>query len=102
MCQAGVDEMTIHPNSRKSYEEEIANGNIATYRERILDLLGTENRPMTDRQIMVTLCEEEKSNILPVITRLVEKGILYEYDRVRCEFTGKTVRRTKVTQQQLF
>jgi hypothetical protein len=93
--------MPIHPNSRKSYEEEVARGNPKTYRERILDLLKKEQRPMTDRQIMMALGVAEKSNILPEVTRLVDKGKLYEYDRVKCEFTGKTVRRTTLVRGQL-
>jgi hypothetical protein len=96
--------MPIHDNSRKSYEEEVQKGNPKTYRDKIKLLLDIENRPMTDRQIMIRLGVQEKSNILPEITRLVKKEELYEYDRVKCEFTGKTVRRTKLVrgQQKLF
>jgi predicted Zn-ribbon and HTH transcriptional regulator len=90
----------IHDNSRKSYEEELAKGNPKTYRDKIRLLLEIADKPMTDRQIMMALNVEEKSNILPEITRLVEKEILYEYDRVKCEFTGKTVRRTKLVPKQ--
>jgi len=86
----------IHPDSRKSYDEEKAKGNPKTYRAKIIALLERENRPMTDRQIMMSLGVQEKSNILPEITRLVYGEVLYEYDRVKCEFTGKTVRRTKL------
>lgn len=87
----------IHPNSIKSYDEEKARGNPATYRTMIVELLAREGRPMTDRQIMRALGVGEKSNVLPEITRLVDKGRLYEYDKVKCEFTGKTVRRTKLS-----
>jgi predicted Zn-ribbon and HTH transcriptional regulator len=86
----------IHDNSRKSYEEEIERGNPKRYRDRILELLEVKKIPMTDRQIMMTLNVEEKSNILPEITRMVAKGVLYEYDRVKCKYTGKTVRRTAI------
>jgi hypothetical protein len=95
----------LHENSIKSYDEEKAKGNPKTYRGRIVELLEKEKRPMTDREIRLTLGVEEKSNTQPEITRLIAKGKLYEYDRVKCEFTGKTVRRTKVSvpgQQELF
>lgn len=86
----------IHDNSRKSYEEEIEKGNPQTYRQKIVELLETESRPMTDREIRLRLGVEEKSNTQPEITRLVAREKIYEYDRVKCEYTGKTVRRTAI------
>jgi predicted Zn-ribbon and HTH transcriptional regulator len=84
----------IHENSKLSYQEEIEQGHPQIYRERIVELLKTSVNPMTDREVMIALGVDEKSNILPEITRLVQKGILYEHDRVKCSYTGKTVRRT--------
>jgi Zn finger protein HypA/HybF involved in hydrogenase expression len=86
----------IHENSIKSYHEELALGNTESYGARILELLAREDRPMTDREIQAVLGVGEKSNIQPEITRFVQRGVLYEYDRVECSYTGKTVRRTKI------
>ena len=96
--------MNIHQNSIESYREEKAKGNPGSYRRKIYDLLAEERIAMTDREIQKRLGVVEKSNIQPEITRLIKKGWLFEVGRIKCPYTGKTVRRSSVKQneQELF
>ena len=86
--------MTLHQNSIDSYREEKELGNPKIFRIKILELLKTEGRPMTDREIFTALNETDVNNIRPEITRLIQRGNILEIDRVKCGVTRKTVRRT--------
>lgn len=82
----------IHDNSRQSYKENEESGRGETYRQKIVALLSSTARPMTDRQIIDTLMVKDVNNIRPEITRLKQKGELRETGKVKCPITGKTVR----------
>lgn len=53
---------------------------------------------LTDRQIQRKLGFAEKNHVSPNITRLVQRNVLQESGKVRCDVTGKLVRTLKIAQ----
>jgi hypothetical protein len=83
-----------HENSTESYEQHCRSGRQRQYRQAVVATLERSAEPMTDRQVLEALKEPDVNNVRPEITRMVQDGFLIEVDKVRCERTGKTVRRT--------
>ena len=94
----------IHINSRKSYKEEAASlGN----REReIFNYLMMTRREYTDRQLAKEMGFEHRSLVQPRISGLIDKGLVMECGKAKCNVTGKLVRMIKLAkdspQQELF
>ncbi len=87
----------LHQNSTASYREEREAGRSDFWRRKIFELLAFSINPLTDRQIMHGLGDPDFNNVRPEITRLKQDGLVEEFDKVRCNETGKTVRRCKAT-----
>jgi hypothetical protein len=64
----------VHQNSRDSFELFKKNSQ-STFRFRIFELLKTQKRPMTDREI-IDFFETDMNNIRPEITRMKQEGVL--------------------------
>jgi hypothetical protein len=86
----------IHINSDTSYREQKENGRVGRFREAIYLLLKKWDIPLTDRQIMNFLNEDDCNNIRPEITRLKQRGFIKEVGKVKCAWTGKNVRQVMV------
>lgn len=85
--------MPIHANSLACF-----NGlNIAERNVVVLSTYANSPEPITDRQAMALMGASEKNMVSPRVTELIEDGFLYEVDSVKCEVTGKTVRRCTFT-----
>jgi len=82
----------VHDNSTQSHLEHERSGRGESYRQKIIDLLITTGKSMTDREIFTTLGVEDVNNIRPEITRLKQKGTLVETGSIKCPVTGKKVR----------
>ena len=87
----------IHENSKQSYQEQKAKGRSQSFRQAVYCTIGISPTPLTDREVMNTLKETDVNNIRPEITRLKQDGLLEEADKKTCQFTGKTVRTSKIT-----
>lgn len=86
----------VHENSTRSLEEQKEAGRTEHFRKAIFDLLAKEKKPMTDRELMVALKEPDCNNVRPEVTRLKQDRVIEEVDKVKCQWTGKRVRRTQV------
>ena len=93
--------MSIHPNSRESYDEHVESGQQKTWRRRIYDFVDV-SIPMTACQIWKHFGEPDINNIRPEITRLKQDGLFEEVSKVRCEYTGRNVSRVKTTDKAYF
>jgi hypothetical protein len=78
-------------NSIKAHNEE--RRALSKRENAILLLLRSRNTPMTDREIVRSLGFSDMNAVRPRVTELVTKGYVREVGSVRCEITGKTVRR---------
>lgn len=87
----------IHPNSTASYNEQREKGKTNHFRKAIFDLLSNSKAPMTDRDFMVALNEDDVNNVRPEVTRLKQDGLIVEVGKVTCPYTGKKVRQTMIT-----
>ena len=85
----------IHANSSKSLKEQKAKGKTEHFRLAIFGLMVARNVPLTDREVMSILQEQDVNNVRPEITRLKQDGLLVEVDKVKCLWTGKSVRRCR-------
>jgi hypothetical protein len=90
----------LHPHSTASYREEQSAGRTRSFRRRVYDAIALTT--LTDRQIMAGLEETDPNNIRPEITRLKQDGLIREVGKVRCEYTGKTVRQVTTTGKPYF
>ena len=82
----------MHANSLAAYREERP-----VLSKRAADVLEVVRMfgPLTDREIVDTLGYRDMNAIRPRVTELIDARLLVEHDRVRCQVTGKTVRRVK-------
>jgi hypothetical protein len=89
--------MTIHANSVTSYRAEEPK-----LARRALDILFwvRAHGPATDRQIARGMGFGDMNSVRPRVTELVESGFLTELDSVKCEVTGRHVRRVGIPQKQ--
>ena len=80
----------MHANSRKAHREESAklNGRAAA----ILAYL-REHGPATDRQVRDGMGFADMNAVRPRLTELIGAGLAVECGSVKCECTGKTVRK---------
>jgi hypothetical protein len=82
--------------SRKHHPNSTASAASIDFTQRQNDIIAcstTQNRPMTDREIFTTLGLFEKNSASPCITKLIDAGVMYEFDNVICPTTRKVVRR---------
>jgi hypothetical protein len=91
----------IHENSVNSYKDfkKIKQN---CFRARIWNFYNDAKNPLTDREVMQGLQENDFNNIRPEITRLKQDGLLKEVGKTKCFITGKTVRISSVTDKAYF
>ena len=65
-------------------------------RKRIWETLRDSNKPMTDRELMAELSEDDVNNVRPEVTRLKQDGLIRECEKKICQWTGKKVRQTVI------
>jgi hypothetical protein len=87
----------IHDNSRESYREQEQRGFAESFRRAIFNELLRSSVPMTDRELMQALNQQDPNNIRPEITRLKQAGLIREAGKVRCIWSGRLVRTTEPT-----
>ncbi len=85
--------MAVHANSQSAFYS-LKNGE---RRAAVLAVYAKSPTALTDRQVMGALGATERNHVAPRTTELVDDGYLYEVDSVKCEVTGKTVRRCTYT-----
>ena len=66
-------------------------------RAAVLAIYAESSEPLTDRQVMEALGATERNHVAPRATELIADGFLYEVDSIKCDVTGKTVRRCTYT-----
>ena len=83
----------IHQNSLTAYREERPKLN---GRKKIIFDYVCRHGACTDREIMSALGFREPNATRPRVTELIQLGILREVDSIKCDITGKSVRRVDV------
>lgn len=85
--------MTIHHNSITAFHSL----NQGERRAKILSVYAESGRPLTDREVMHRLGVSDMNHVRPRITELTDDEFLYEVDSVKCDVTGRPVRRSSFT-----
>ncbi len=81
----------VHPNSALSYEQL----DLAARAKLVAQAYQRSPIPMTDRQVVAWLGFDDMNCCRPIITNLLDEGVLVESDRVQCATTKKMVRRSR-------
>lgn len=87
----------IHENSKTSYEDHKKSGRRDGLRISVFNVIRDSIEPITDREVMDILGENDPNNVRPEITRLKDDGLVCEGLKTKCKKTGKTVRTVKWT-----
>ena len=83
----------MHDNSIRAYRGEEAR--LSARAQAVLEWIA-EHGPHTDREVMRGMGFSEPNAVRPRITELIEAGKLMEVGGIRCQVTGKTVRRVDI------
>lgn len=82
-----------HPNSLEAYASEEVK--LSTRAQAILSWIELHG-PHTDREVMVGMGFTDMNAVRPRVSELILAGRLMEVCSVKCEVTGKTVRKVDV------
>jgi len=84
-----------HPNSRES----LAKLDGLSRRQLVFSVYKKSNSPLSDRQVMKYLGQEDPNYVRPRATELLEMGLLKEVGNVLDDDTGRTVRLMTVNEK---
>lgn len=91
-----------HENSPESLQGQVKKGKPFSYRRKVWEILSQRTEPMTDREIIETLHEQDVNNVRPEITRLKQDQLIMEVGKKKCPVTGKPVRLVRITGRPFF
>lgn len=83
----------VHQNSKISYEETKAEGKLTKRQALILQWLLANPGSHTDREIAQGLRFTDMNAVRPRITELVDQRLLEEVSTIKCDITGRPVRK---------